>query len=55
MTVGHIINKRAVPEECPKCGSKPLKVRVEDYDRVWHDGNIVCAKCGQFIRSYDAG
>lgn len=28
---------------------------LENYDPIWHDGDIVCADCGKHIRSYDAG
>ena len=38
---------------CRQCGS--TDVRVEDYDMMWHDGDIVCNVCGCYVRGYDAG
>lgn len=28
---------------------------VINHDMMWHDGDVVCADCGKYIRSYDAG
>lgn len=38
---------------CPQCGGTEFELR--NYSMMWHDGDIHCAKCGKFIRSYDAG
>ena len=38
---------------CPKCGSTEFELK--NYSMMWHEGDIHCAKCGQFIRYYDAG
>jgi acetamidase/formamidase len=55
-----MVNKSGIPETCPHCGVKAkdgdtIEVNVADYDPMWHDGKVVCAGCGGFIRSYDAG
>jgi len=39
--------------KCPECGSTEFKMR--DYSEMWHEGNIHCARCGKFIRRFDAG
>lgn len=26
-----------------------------NYDLIWKDGDVVCEKCGKYIRSFDAG
>ena len=56
----HGVNKQGIPEKCPSCGveAKPgdvIEVRVIDYDMMWHDGKVVCAECGHYIRMFDAG
>lgn len=38
---------------CPQCGSENTK--VENYDAMWHDGDLVCQDCGTFVRGWDAG
>jgi len=38
---------------CPNCGS--IDCRLENYDMMWHDGDVVCNKCNTRIRTYDAG
>ncbi len=40
---------------CPKCDSSPDKHKVENYDMIWHDGDVVCTECGTKVRNYDAG
>ncbi len=40
-------------DTCPKCGCKKFELR--NYSAIWHDGDIHCAACGTFIRSFDAG
>ncbi len=40
---------------CPKCDSPPEKHTVENYDMMWHDGDVVCTECGTKVRNYDAG
>ncbi|MDP2593783.1 MAG: hypothetical protein Q8P36_00365 [bacterium] len=39
---------------CPNCGAPPSEHHVENYDRMWQDGDVVC-KCGTRVRGYDAG
>jgi len=39
--------------KCPKCGSTEFEMR--NYSMMWHDGDIHCARCGEFIRVFDAG
>lgn len=53
----HLVNKQGIPDVCPndKCKANPLEVKVINYDMMWHDGDIVCVKCGQYIRMFDAG
>lgn len=38
---------------CPQCGSTDTEVR--NYDPHWSDGDVVCKKCGTYVRGYDAG
>jgi hypothetical protein len=58
---GHLVNKHGIPERCPHCGIEPpegsdvIAVRVENHSLMWHDGDVVCAVCGGFIRRFDAG
>jgi hypothetical protein len=28
---------------------------VINFDRMWGDGDVVCKKCGKFIRTFDSG
>jgi hypothetical protein len=54
---GHILNEAWNPKNdkpCPSCGKNYTHWRVENYDPIWHDGDVVC-ECGQRIRGYDAG
>jgi len=37
----------------PKCGSTEFEMR--NYEAMWHEGDIHCARCGEFIRRFDAG
>jgi ribosomal protein L37AE/L43A len=53
-SIGQAVNPVGIPEKCPHC-KKPLVTRVDNYSAMWHDGDVVCDKCGGFIRSYDAG
>jgi ribosomal protein S27AE len=39
--------------KCPDCGNDQFEMR--NYSLMWHDGDIHCARCGKFIRSFDAG
>lgn len=39
--------------KCPKCGS--IEFELKNYDMAFHDGDIHCANCGQYIRRFDAG
>lgn len=43
----------ATKVQCPICGSTDFELR--NYDMMWHDGDIHCARCGEFIRKFDAG
>lgn len=36
-----------------QCGSTDFEMR--NYSMMWHDGDVYCAQCGKFIRSWDAG
>jgi uncharacterized Zn finger protein (UPF0148 family) len=38
---------------CPECGSTEFELK--NYSMMWHDGEIYCAKCGKYIRLFDAG
>lgn len=38
---------------CPDCGSTEFEMR--NYSMMWHEGDIHCARCGKFIRKFDAG
>jgi len=38
---------------CPDCGSTEFEMR--NYEQLWHEGDIHCARCGKFIRRFDAG
>ena len=38
---------------CPDCCSTDFELR--NYSMMWHDGDIHCANCGKFIRTFDAG
>lgn len=52
-----LVSSHGIPKRCPnkKCKSKKLVVKVIDYSMIWHDGKVVCAECGRYIRDYDAG
>lgn len=39
--------------KCPKCGSTEFEMR--NYSAMWHEGDIHCKSCGEFIRTFDAG
>ena len=39
---------------CPECGAPPEKHKVENYDLMWQDGDVVCTICGTWVRKYDA-
>jgi hypothetical protein len=36
-----------------ECGSTEFELR--NYSETFHDGDIHCAKCGKYIRLFDAG
>lgn len=40
---------------CPKCGSEPRYHRVENFDRMWGDGDVYCNKCDTRVRTFDSG
>jgi Zn ribbon nucleic-acid-binding protein len=41
------------PAKCPECGATDFEMR--NYEMMWHEGDIHCARCGKFIRRFDAG
>jgi hypothetical protein len=41
------------PGKCTKCGS--LKFEMRNYMVLWQDGDIHCADCGEFFRSFGTG
>jgi uncharacterized Zn finger protein (UPF0148 family) len=43
----------SMEDVCPDCGAAKFELR--NYSEIWHDGDIHCAKCGTFIRRFDAG
>jgi hypothetical protein len=56
------LNKRTqtTPDKDPlptwKCsaeGCKSTKTIVTNWDPMWRDGDVVCASCGVFVRSFD--
>lgn len=38
---------------CPTCGG--TETHMENYNMMWHDGDIVCTACNTYIRMWDAG
>lgn len=42
----------SVAETC-ECGSTEFE--MHNYSALWHEGDIHCAECGQFVRHFDAG
>jgi hypothetical protein len=56
--IGHILNEALNPAHadrvCPACGKDYRHWRVENYDEMWRDGDVVC-ECGARVRRYDAG
>lgn len=42
-------------QHCSKCGACPQYQEIRDYSMMWHDGEIHCTRCGNFIRDFDAG
>ena len=36
-----------------ECGSTEFEMR--NYSMMWHEGDIHCARCGKYIRAFDAG
>jgi hypothetical protein len=49
--VGHML----ADVNCPHCGAPNTEHRVENYDPIWRDGDVVCTRCGGYVRGYDAG
>lgn len=39
--------------KCAGCGSTDFEMR--NYELAWHEGDIHCARCGKFLRRFDAG
>lgn len=48
---GHILYQGS--PNCPKCGALPKEHRVVNYDLICGDGDVVCGKCGTYVRRYD--
>lgn len=46
--------KLSLMNVCPDCLENEVGV-LENYDPMWHDGDINCKQCGTYIRMYDAG
>lgn len=50
------INPIGIPSKCEKCGALPeegdtvIKVSIVGWSESDRDGNVVCSKCGTFIR-----
>lgn len=40
---------------CPHCGAGPEFHEVKNYDALFHDGDVVCTRCREKVRDYDAG
>jgi len=38
---------------CPECGGTEL--RMENYDMMWHEADLVCQACDTYVRMWDAG
>lgn len=38
----------------PKCGAVG-EVEMRNYEVAWHEGDVHCARCGAYIRRFDAG
>lgn len=51
MEPNHLINDY---KKCPM-DSTHTGFDVRNYDEMWRDGDVHCAQCGTYIRSYDAG
>jgi hypothetical protein len=47
----HAINTYKV---CPKCGQTDA-LEVRNYDEMFRDGEVWCARCNEYVRGYDAG
>lgn len=52
MSEEHKLKEAQTCEDINKCSEKRI---VINYSPIWHDGEVVCSKCGQFIRFFDAG
>ena len=52
---GHVIENSFMGSSgaCLRCGSTEREMR--NYSMIWHDGDIYCVGCGEFIRHFDAG
>ena len=42
-----------IKDVCKKCGGTEFEMR--NYSMVFHDGDIHCVNCGEFLRDFDAG
>lgn len=40
---------------CPKCDSPPQDHELRNYSMMWHDGDVYCTKCNEYVRMWDAG
>jgi uncharacterized Zn finger protein (UPF0148 family) len=50
---GSIMHGINTYKKCPKCGGTNFEVR--NYSMMWHDGDVYCVPCNQYVRGYDAG
>lgn len=39
--------------QCRECGS--IHLVMKNYSMMWHDGDLHCADCDEFVRTFDAG
>ena len=44
-------NRKEVP--CPKC--KSTKTEIRNYNTDFHDGDLHCGECGEYLRMWDNG
>lgn len=53
--------KKAAPVQptttpCPGCGdTDPNHREMRNYSIIWHEADIHCTECGEFVRYWDAG
>jgi hypothetical protein len=37
------------------CSKEDQQHKMVNYSMMWHDADIICARCNGFIRDWDAG